>query len=183
MANITRRNGDYRDPLSLAREVFGFDPFGSMDWPVARTMTGGTFTPSFEVVEREEGYVFTADVPGVREQDLDVTVQDGQLIVSGARNADERREGENYYLYERRFGNFTRAFKLPDNADENRVEAHLENGVLTVAVGKRESARPRKITLAASGQRKELGQQVSSSQGSAQNQQQGSQKGQPQSRS
>jgi HSP20 family protein len=162
MAIITRRNNDYRDPLSLAREVFGFDPFVNLDWPTTRTMTGGTFSPSFEVVEREDAYTFAADVPGVREQDLDVTVQDGQLIVSGSRNADERREGENYYLYERRFGNFTRAFKLPDNADDSRVEAHLDNGVLTIMIGKRESARPRKISLASTGQRKELGQSQSS---------------------
>lgn len=152
MANITRRNGDYRDPLALAREVFGFDPFQGFEWPATRSATG-TFTPAFEVVEREDGYTFMGDVPGVREQDLDVTVQDGQLIISGTRTAQDRKEGENYFLYERRFGNFTRAFKLPDNADDGRVEASLDAGVLTVKVGKRESARPRKISL---GGRKEI---------------------------
>jgi HSP20 family protein len=178
MANITRRNGDYRDPLSLAREIFGFDPFVGLDWPAAgtRTMGQGTFSPSFEVVEREDGYVFSADVPGVQEKDLDITVQDGQLIISGARNAEERKEGENYYLYERRFGNFTRAFKLPDNADDGRVEASLDTGVLTVTIGKRESAKPRKIMF---GQRKELGHK-----GQPQIQAQGQgQKGQPQAKS
>jgi len=146
MANLVRRNGDYRDPLAVAREVFGFDPFLGIEWPArGAAAQGATFNPAFEVVEREDGYVFQADVPGIKEQDLDVTVENGQLIVSGARTAEERREGENYYLHERRYGNFTRAFKLPDNADDGRVNAALDAGVLTVVIGKRESAKPRKI--------------------------------------
>lgn len=155
MANLVRRNNpSYRDPLAFAREVFGFEPFSALDW--TRGNDGGsTFVPPFEVVEREDGYVFQADVPGLKEQDLDVTVENGQLIVSGARVAEERKEGENYFLHERRFGNFTRAFKLPDNADETKVDAGLEHGVLTVTVGKRESAKPRKILF---GQRGGKGQ-------------------------
>ena len=151
MANLVRRNGDYRDPLALARQVLGFDPFTGLEWPQSRAAAQGTFNPPFEVVEREDGYTFTADVPGIREQDLDVTVEDGQLLVSGSRAAGERHEGENYYLHERRFGNFTRAFKLPDNADDGRIQAALDSGVLTVTIGKRESAKPRKIPF---GQRK-----------------------------
>jgi HSP20 family protein len=156
MANIVRRTGDYRDPLSIVRQVFGFDPFLSA-WPTdGRAAAQGTFNPTFEVVERDDAFVFTADVPGVREQDLDVTVHDGQLIVSGSRAASDRREGESYYLYERSFGNFTRAFKLPDNADAERVDAGLDSGVLTVSVGKRASAKPRKISLGGQAGRKEI---------------------------
>ncbi len=146
MANLVRRNGNYRDPLDVARAVFGFDPFTGQDWP-ARTAPRGTFNPAFEVVERQDGYVFQADVPGVREQDLDVTVENGQLMVSGARAAGERKEGENYFLHERRYGNFTRVFKLPENADDGRVDAALDAGVLTITIGKRESAKPRKISF------------------------------------
>lgn len=146
MSSIIRRN---REPMNIAREVFGFDPFTGLglEWPVARQPGQATFNPRFEVVERDDGYTFKADVPGLKDPDLDVTVQDGQLVVSGTRRAEERKAGDNYFIYERRFGNFTRAFKLPDNADEARVDAALADGVLTIKIGKRESARPRKISL------------------------------------
>ena len=151
MANITRGNGGgglQRDPFALARELLGWDPLLRADWP-ARSMGNQptTFAPTFNVIERQDGYFITADVPGVAEADIDVTVQDNYLVISGNRNAEERREGDNYYIYERRYGNFSRAFAMPENADPESVEAHMKDGVLEVKVGKRESAKPRKIPL------------------------------------
>jgi HSP20 family protein len=150
MANITRGNGGgglQRDPFALAREILGWDPFFRTDWPAHSLSQPSAFAPHFNVVERDDGYFITADVPGVREEDIDVTVQDSYLVISGSRNAEERKEGENFYVYERRYGNFSRAFALPENADAQSVEAHMKDGVLEVKVGKRESARPRKIPL------------------------------------
>jgi HSP20 family protein len=151
MANIIRGNGGsgglQRDPFALARDLLGWDPFFQTDFP-ARTLTQpASFAPTFNVVERQDGYFITADVPGVREEDIDVTVQDNYLVISGSRNAEERKEGDNFYVYERRYGNFSRAFALPDNADAESVEGHLKEGVLEVKVAKRESAKPRKIPL------------------------------------
>jgi len=149
MANIIRGNGGsglQRDPFALARELLGWDPFLRTELP-ARITQPSTFAPTFNVVEREDGYFITADVPGVREADIDVTVQDNYLVISGSRNAEERKEGDNFYIYERRYGNFSRAFALPDNADPESVEAHMKDGVLDVKVAKRETAKPRKIPL------------------------------------
>ena len=149
MANIIRGNGGsglQRDPFALARELLGWDPFLRTDWP-ARSVQPSTFAPTFNVVERENSYFITADVPGVREEDIDVTVQDSYLVISGSRNAEERKEGDNFYVYERRYGNFSRAFALPENADAESVEAHMKAGVLEVRVAKRETAKPRKIPL------------------------------------
>ncbi|HTE54011.1 MAG TPA: Hsp20/alpha crystallin family protein [Kofleriaceae bacterium] len=162
MASIVRSNGGTattRDPYSLARELFSWDPFLRIDYP-RQAQSAATFVPSFNVVERETGYFFTADLPGVREADLDITVQDNHLIVSGSRRAEERKEGENYFVYERRAGNFSRAFALPENADGDSVEAELKDGVLEIRVAKRESARPRKVQL---GQRQ--GQKLGGAQG------------------
>lgn len=149
MANIIRGNGGsglQRDPFALARELLGWDPFLRTDWP-ARTAQPSAFAPTFNVVEREDNYFITADVPGVREEDIDVTVQDSYLVISGSRNAEERKEGDNFYVYERRYGNFSRAFALPENANAESVEAHMKDGVLEVRVAKRETAKPRKIPL------------------------------------
>jgi HSP20 family protein len=151
MANITTRSGNggagSRDPFAFARELLSWDPFFRLDWPARTAAPQAAFAPSFNVVEKPDGYFITADVPGVVEEDLDVTVQDNHLIISGSRRAEERKEGENYFIYERRYGNFSRAFALPDTADADSVEAALKNGVLEVRVAKRASARPRKVPL------------------------------------
>jgi HSP20 family protein len=152
MANITRSgNGgtvvSSRDPFAFARELLSWDPFFRLDWPARQTAQVANYVPAFNVVEKPDAYYITADVPGVAEEDVDVTIQDNHLIVSGSRKAEERNEGENYFVYERRSGNFSRAFALPENADSESVEAHLTNGVLELRVAKRESAKPRKVQL------------------------------------
>jgi HSP20 family protein len=130
----------YRDPFSMARELLSWDPFFG-----ARPATA--FSPSFEVKETTDSFVLKADLPGVQESDLDVAIHNNVLTVSGARQAEERKEGESYALYERQFGSFSRSFSLPDMADNERIEAKLENGVLTLMIGKKAEAKPRKIAL------------------------------------
>jgi len=130
----------YRDPFAMARELLSWDPFYG-----GRPATA--FSPAFEVKETAEAFVLKADLPGVLEQDLDINVHNNVLSVSGSRQAEERREGESYALYERQFGSFTRSFSLPDMADGDRIEAKLEHGVLTLTVAKKAEAKPRKIAL------------------------------------
>ena len=137
-------NGDtvvrYRDPFSMARELLSWDPFFG-DRRVS------AFAPAFEVKETTDAFVLKADLPGVVESDLDISVHNSVLTVSGARQAEERKEGESYALYERQFGSFSRSFSLPDMADGERIEAKLENGVLTLSIAKKAEAKPRKIAL------------------------------------
>ncbi len=130
----------YRDPFALARDLFAGDPFGDQRPAV-------NFAPSFEVKETPETYVVKADMPGVKEENLDVSLHNGILAISGTRAAEERKEGETYFLYERQYGSFSRSFALPDTADAERVEAKLDGGVLTVTIGKRAEAKPKKIAL------------------------------------
>lgn len=130
-----------RDPYSLARELLGWDPFFTASRPAS------AFAPAFEVKETADSFVLKADVPGVDEKDLDISVHNGVLSVSGSRQAEDRHEGESYAVYERQFGSFSRSFSLPDVADPERVEAKLVNGVLTLTVGKKAEAKPRKIEL------------------------------------
>ncbi|HVK85621.1 MAG TPA: Hsp20 family protein, partial [Kofleriaceae bacterium] len=67
--------------------------------------------------------------------------------VSGRRSAEERKDGESYSIYERQFGSFTRSFQLPELADGDKIAAKLESGVLTLTVGKKAEAKPRKIAV------------------------------------
>ncbi len=141
MSLALRTNGTTRTPYSLARELLGWDPFFTTTRPVS------AFSPTFEVKETAEAFVIKADVPGVSEKDLDVAIDNGVLTVTGSRQAEDRKEGESYSLYERQYGSFSRSFSLPDIADGERVEAKLDSGVLTLTIGKKAEAKPRKISI------------------------------------
>lgn len=130
----------YRDPFAVARDLLGWDPFFS-------GRPANAFAPAFEVKETAESFVVKADLPGVAEAALDINVHNNVLTVSGARQSEERKDGESYSLYERQFGSFSRSFSLPELADGERIEAKLENGVLTLTIAKKAEAKPRKIAL------------------------------------
>ena len=148
MALATRTNGSvpgsqvarYRDPFSIARELLSWDPFYS-------GRPASAFSPPFEVKETTDAFVLKADLPGVAESELDLAVHNNVLTVSGNRQAEERKDGESYALYERQFGSFSRSFALPDMADGERIDAKLDRGVLTVTIAKKALAKPRKISL------------------------------------
>ena len=139
---LVRTNGTrtVRDPYSLARELLNWDPFVS-------ARPASAFAPSFEVKETADSFVLRADVPGVAEKDLDVAVHNGVLTVSGSRQAEERKDGESFAIFERQYGSFSRSFALPDLADGERIEAKLDAGVLTLTVAKKAAAKPRKIEI------------------------------------
>jgi HSP20 family protein len=130
------------DPFSLARSIFGFDPFFD-----ERRLNRAAFVPAFEVKESADAYVINADVPGIKESDIDLSIKGNVLTISGTRNAEERQEGETFYLYERSYGSFSRSFTLPDEANPESVNARLDQGVLTVTIGKKPASQPRKISL------------------------------------
>jgi HSP20 family protein len=148
MSLVTRSNGQTaatnatvrRDPFQVARDLLSWDPFFGQRQVSA-------FVPAFEVKETNEAFILKADVPGVAEADLDIAVHNNVLTVSGARKAEERKEGEAFALYERQYGSFSRSFALPDTADGDRVEAKLDSGVLTLSIWKKAEAKPRKISV------------------------------------
>jgi len=145
MSLALRTNGNsarsvVRDPFTMARELLAWDPFFA-----GRQVTA--FSPAFEVKETTDAFVLKADLPGVSDKDLDISLHNSVLTVSGSRSAEERKEGESYALYERQFGSFSRGFSLPDTADGDKIDAKLDGGVLTLTIGKRAEAKPRKIAL------------------------------------
>jgi HSP20 family protein len=144
MAHLTlypKNNVFNRDPFSLARELMGWDP------TPARTNRESAFLVRFDVRETEAAYVISADVPGVNDENIDLAIDGNRLTISGKREATETKEGENYHLFERSFGQFSRTFAMPKEADADNISADLKNGVLTVTIGKREQAKPRKISI------------------------------------
>lgn len=146
MATLERRNGNYGtwDPFGIARELLRLDPTMEVG---LRTRRADTFAPVFEVKATDDAYVLSADLPGVKEEDVDVTLHGNVLTIRGERRAEDRKEGETYYVHERSYGTFERSFTLPDEADGERVEAKLADGVLELRIAKRAESKPKKIAL------------------------------------
>jgi len=155
MASLIRRNqgevapssASVWDPFRVMRDVFRFDPFRELEAVAGVGGEYGLFAPSFDVKENKEGYVFRADLPGVREEDLDVSLTGNRLAISGHREQEKHEQGDTFYTTERTYGSFTRAFTLPDGTDGENVKAELKNGVLQVIVPKKPEVQPRKITI------------------------------------
>lgn len=105
------------------------------------------WTPPVDIVENENELVLTADVPGVKMDDIDIKLEDGTLTISGNREfVCEKKEG-GYHRMERAYGKFQRAFSLPESVDAEKVAAAYDNGVLRVTLPKKEIAKPRSIKV------------------------------------
>ena len=103
--------------------------------------------PAVNVSEDGENLHVRAELPGVKSEDLDVTVVEGQLVIRGERKIPQEQENANYHRREREGGTFRRILALPERVDPTKVSASMENGVLTVTLAKAEEAKPRKISV------------------------------------
>jgi HSP20 family protein len=161
MADIAVRKDNGNRPASIVpaweprselsrvmRDLMGWDPFREMTPFIAQGPL--TFLPSFEVKETKDAYSFKADVPGVKESDLEVSVTGSRLTVSGKRESEKQEQTDTYYTSERSYGEFTRSFTLPDGVDMSSVHAELKEGVLTVSIKKTPEAQPKKVAIQSS---------------------------------
>jgi len=135
------------EPMRQLREMLRWDPFAEM-MPTGREREM-MFVPDFDIKDTHDAIVMQADVPGIDEKDLDVTVTGNRLVVSGKREAEEEQKGETWYACERSYGSFTRAFTLPEGVDGENVRAHLEKGVLMLHIPKRAQSQPKKVQIGA----------------------------------
>jgi HSP20 family protein len=134
------------EPARWMRGLLSWDPFREMA-PFPAIEERFTFAPAFEVKENKDGYVFKADVPGVKDKDLEVTVTGNRLTVGGKRENEVEDKGDTYYTYERTYGSFSRSFTLPEGADVGNVYADLKEGVLTLTVPRLPETQPKKIEV------------------------------------
>lgn len=128
-------------------DLMRFDPFREMAPFFEEPEIEVRFAPSFDVKETKEAYVFKADLPGIAEKDIDVSLAGNRLTVSGKREEEKKEEGEVYYTWERSYGAFTRSFTLPEGVDPEHVEAEMKEGVLTIVAAKKPEVKPRTISL------------------------------------
>jgi len=106
-----------------------------------------TFTPAVNEKIDDKGYYLEVDLPGVNKEDIEISVNEGILTISGERKLQRKEEKENYTRIESFFGRFERSFKLPADADADNIEAKYENGVLKLFIPRRQKAEGKKIEI------------------------------------
>jgi HSP20 family protein len=139
------RQGEQR-PMNLLREMMKWDPFSELA-PVLGLQPGEGVVASFDVKETPNAYIFKADIPGFTEKDLDITTAGNRLTISGNRRDEREDKGDTYYVCERRYGSFSRAFTLPQGIDLEHVNAEVKHGVLTVTVPRVAAPAAKKIQV------------------------------------
>jgi len=123
--------GFFRSPFR--RSAFDVMPFWGREpaWPAA---------PAVDFTDTGKAYEITAELPGIDEKNVDVKVANGVLTIKGEKQEEKEEKKKDYYLRERNFGSFERAFQLPDGVDGDKIEANFKKGVLTVSLPKKPEA-------------------------------------------
>ena len=110
------------------------------------------WAPAIDVTTQNGNLVIRAELPGVKPEDVDITLHDNVLTISGERKAEEEEERGGYYVRERRYGSFSRSLTLPQGTDESKISARYDNGILEVTVEGAAAVRePRRIQIEGSG--------------------------------
>ena len=144
------------------RSIARWNPFDDLGWwfpSVSRASDGnfledfwgrrggGQFSPATDITEDDGNYIVTAELPGMKRDDISVDVHDGVLEIRGEKKSEREEKSEKRRYVERTFGSFSRAFTLPSDADDSKVDASFKDGVLTVKLAKSEARKARVIDV------------------------------------
>lgn len=127
------------------RRMLDLEPFWRMDSSFAVS------SPAVDVSEDEKAFKITAELPGLDEKNIDLSISGDQLILKGEKHQEKEEKDKNHYLSERSYGSFQRTFRLPDGVDQNKVAANFTKGILTITLPKTADAQKsqRKIDIKA----------------------------------
>jgi HSP20 family protein len=143
----------FQDLLSIQDEMnqlFG-RVFGQQSGPGQRA-----WAPALDIAERPDAYLLTVEVPGVKPEDLDITLEGGVLTVQGERRFQDESTDQQWHRVERRYGAFRRSITLPSQTQADKIEASFEDGLLHITVPKTDAAMPKRIEVRAEGGRKQV---------------------------
>ena len=138
------------DPFKEVDELMGRYS-KPVDWPLrgegqlmSRT---SDWAPRVEISETNEKFIVKAEVPGIDRKDIKINVEDHVLSLSGENKQEKKEEGEKFTRVERYYGTFCRSFSLPENVDEEKIDAVFKDGLLTLSIPKTESSKPKAIEV------------------------------------
>lgn len=137
----------FRDVLALQNRMNSmFQDYtrGTGEGDVVAT---AAFVPPVDVYEDEHKIVLKLEVPGMKQENIDVQIENNTLTVKGERKFEQEEKEENFHRIERRYGSFFRSFALPNTVDPGKVDANYEAGVLRISLAKREESKPKQIKV------------------------------------
>jgi HSP20 family protein len=120
-------------------------------WGHDEGLTSGPWTPAVDVYETNDAIVLKADLPDVKQEDVDISVEGNTLSIRGERKQEKEVHDKNYYRMERSYGNFVRSFSLPATVDSEKIDATFSHGVLKLTIPKREESKPKQIKVKVAG--------------------------------
>lgn len=123
------------------------DFFGSLSERSGETAAEGMWMPAVDISETEHDLVVTAELPGVKKDDVKLSVQDNTLTIKGEKKQEKETKEENYHRVERTYGAFQRTFTLPAFVNSSKIKASFKDGVLKVRLPKREEAKAKEIPI------------------------------------
>lgn len=110
-------------------------------------MEDASWMPTVDISETEAYFEIRAELPGISEDDVNVSLTDNVLTVKGEKQHEEETDGKNYHRMERRYGRFQRSFTLPRHIEADAIKAEFKNGVLSLEIPKAEEAKPTEISI------------------------------------
>lgn len=113
------------------------------------------WAPPVDIAEEKDKIVITAELPGFKENEIEIQTENGMLTLRGERKFEKESEGKNFHRVERSYGQFVRTFSLPNNVDREKIQAKFADGLLRVELPKREDAKPRTIAISRESESKE----------------------------
>ena len=149
MANITRWDpfNEFTSLQDRFNQLLNQPFFRGMAPSGEQSLTAPNFVPAVNVYEDEHTINIEADLPGIQEKDIDLSLENNVLTISGERKLENEEKKENFHRIERSYGRFTRSFTLPNTVDTENVNASFDSGVLKIALNKREEAKPKQIKI------------------------------------
>lgn len=123
-----------------------FAPAGAGD-----DVVSGSFIPAVDIYEDSQKLVLKLEVPGIKQENLEIHVENQALTVKGERKFERDEKEENFHRIERRYGSFVRNFTLPQTVDTNGVEANYDTGVLSISLPKKAESKPKQVKIAIGG--------------------------------
>lgn len=138
----------FRDLLSLQERMNKlFEDSLSRSRAVEEGLSAGAWSPSVDIYETTDKIILKADLPGMRQDEVELKVENNTLIIKGERQVEKETKREDYLRIERSYGAFSRSFQLPNAVDVDRITAEHKNGVLEIVLPKKEETRPKKIKV------------------------------------
>ena len=140
---INKRNDS---PLNVFEDVFGTilnDSVGAL----AKATQTGTWNPSVDIIESNDSYTLTADLPGLTKGDVHLSIEDGVITLSGERKTERSGNKDLGHRYERAFGKFSRSFQLESGINNNQIKAEFKNGLLKVVLPKAEASKAFEVSI------------------------------------